>query len=60
MARSIGVGPCYRETGAYFGYGQQGHMIWDCPKNKEFIIGKPKEENKEDKQKPKVKARCLL
>ena len=48
MARSIGVGPCYRETGAYFGYGQQGDMIWDCPKNKE------------DKQKPKVKARCLL
>ncbi|RVW82188.1 hypothetical protein CK203_050796 [Vitis vinifera] len=35
----------------------QGDMIWDCPKNKEFIIGKPKEENKEDKQKPKVKAR---
>ena len=29
-------------------------MIRDCPKNKKFIIGKPKEENKEDKQKPRV------
>ena len=36
--------PCYKEFGAC------GHMIRDCPKNKKFIIGKPKE----DKQKPRV------
>ena len=59
MARSIGVGPCYREIGAYFGYGKQGHMIWDFPKNKEFIIGKPKEENKDDKQKPKFQGQVF-
>ena len=29
-------------------------MIWDCSENKKFIIGKLKEENKEDKQKPRV------
>ena len=29
-------------------------MIQDCPENKKFIIGKPKNENKEDKQKPKA------
>ena len=40
--------PCYKEFGAC------GHMIRDCPENKKFIIGKPKEENKEDKQKPRV------
>ncbi|RVW67906.1 hypothetical protein CK203_065252 [Vitis vinifera] len=32
----------------------KGHMIQDCPENKKFIIGKPKNENKEDKQKPKA------
>ena len=46
--------PCYREIKACFGCGKQGHMIRDCPKNKKFIIGKPKEENKENKQKPRV------
>ena len=46
--------PCYREIEACFGYGKQGHMIQDCPENKKFIIGKPKNENKEDKQKPKA------
>ena len=45
---------CYRETGAYFGCGKQGHMVRDCPENKKFIIGKPKEENKEDKEKPRA------
>ena len=40
--------PCYKEFGAC------GHMIRDCPENKKFIIGKPKEENKENKQKPRV------
>ncbi|RVW68714.1 Retrovirus-related Pol polyprotein from transposon 17.6 [Vitis vinifera] len=47
--------PCYRETGACFGCGKQGHLIRDCPENRKFITGKPKEENKEDKQKPKAK-----
>ncbi|RVW16032.1 Transposon Tf2-12 polyprotein [Vitis vinifera] len=46
--------PCYREIGACFGYGKQGHLIRDCPENRNFITGKPKEENKEDKQKPKA------
>ncbi|RVW70653.1 Retrovirus-related Pol polyprotein from transposon 17.6 [Vitis vinifera] len=46
--------PCYRETGACFGCGKQGHLIRDCPENRKFITGKPKEENKEDKQKPKA------
>ena len=40
--------PCYRGTGACFGYGKQGHMIQDCLENKKFILEKPKEENKED------------
>ncbi|RVW22548.1 hypothetical protein CK203_105656 [Vitis vinifera] len=35
-------------------FGACGHMIRDCPENKKFIIGKPKEENKENKQKPRV------
>ncbi|RVW16036.1 hypothetical protein CK203_079078 [Vitis vinifera] len=26
--------PCYKEIGACFGCGKQGHMIRDCPKNK--------------------------
>ena len=34
-------------------------MIWDFPKNKEFIIGKPKEENKDDKQKPKFQGQVF-
>ena len=46
--------PCYKESGACFGCGKHGHMIRDCLENKNFIIGKPKEENKEDKQKPRV------
>ncbi|RVW65054.1 Transposon Ty3-I Gag-Pol polyprotein [Vitis vinifera] len=52
--------PCYRETGACFGCGKQGHLIRDCPENRKFIIGKPKEENKEDKQKPKAQGRVVL
>ena len=54
MVRSTGVGPCYRETETCFGCGKQGHMVRDCPENKKFIIGKPKEENKEDKEKPRA------
>ncbi|RVW79623.1 Transposon Ty3-I Gag-Pol polyprotein [Vitis vinifera] len=51
--------PCYRETGACFGCGKQGHLIRDCPENRKFVIGKPKEENKEDKQKPKAQGRVF-
>ncbi|RVW41427.1 Retrovirus-related Pol polyprotein from transposon 17.6 [Vitis vinifera] len=51
--------PCYRETGAFFGCGKQGHLIRDCPENRKFITGKPKEENKEDKQKPKAQGRVF-
>ncbi|RVW97780.1 Transposon Ty3-I Gag-Pol polyprotein [Vitis vinifera] len=51
--------PCYRETGACFGCGKQGHLIRDCPENRKFITGKPKEENNEDKQKPKAQGRVF-
>ena len=51
--------PCYKEYEACPGYEKHGHMIWDCPKNKKFIIGKPEEENKEDKQKPRVQGRMF-
>ncbi|RVW79287.1 Transposon Ty3-I Gag-Pol polyprotein [Vitis vinifera] len=51
--------PCYRETGACFGCGKKGHLIRDCPENRKFITGKPKEENKEDKQKPKAQGRVF-
>ena len=34
-------------------------MIRDCLENKNFIIGKPKEENKEDKQKPRLQGRMF-
>ncbi|RVW98888.1 Transposon Ty3-G Gag-Pol polyprotein [Vitis vinifera] len=37
----------------------QGHLIRDCPENRKFITGKPKEENKEDKQKPKAQGRVF-
>ena len=51
--------PCYKEFGACFGCEKHGHTIWDCPEDKKFIIGKPKEENKEDKQKPRVQGRMF-
>ncbi|RVW70732.1 Transposon Ty3-G Gag-Pol polyprotein [Vitis vinifera] len=51
--------PCYREIGACFGCGKQGHLIRDCPENRKFITGKPKEENKEDKQKPKAQGQMF-
>ena len=34
-------------------------MIRDCPENRKFITRKPKEENKEDKQKPKAQGRVF-
>ena len=52
--------PCYKETGACFGCGKQGHMVRDCPKNKKFIIGKHKEKNKKDKQKPRAQGRVFV
>ena len=48
--------PCYKESEACFGCGKHGHMIRDCPNNKKFIIGKPKEE---DKQKSRVQGRMF-
>ncbi|KAL6325919.1 hypothetical protein AAG906_038410 [Vitis piasezkii] len=51
--------PCYKEFGACFGCEKHEHTIWDCLENKKFIIGKPKEENKEDKQKPRVQGRMF-
>ena len=51
--------PCYKESKACFGCGKHGHMIRDYPENKKFIIGKPKEENKENKQKLKVQGRMF-
>ncbi|RVW46416.1 hypothetical protein CK203_081708 [Vitis vinifera] len=51
--------PCYRETGACFGCGKQGHMVRDCPESKKFVFGKPKEKNKEDRQKPRAQGRVF-
>nr|CAN68039.1 hypothetical protein VITISV_018924 [Vitis vinifera] len=51
--------PCYREIEACFGYGKQRHLIRDCLENRKFITGKPKEENKENKQKPKAQGRVF-
>ena len=34
-------------------------MVRDCPKNKKFAFGKPKKENKEDRQKPKAQGRVF-
>ena len=51
--------PCYREIGACFGCGKQRHMVRDCPENKNFITGKPNEENKEDRQKPRAQGRVF-
>ena len=51
--------PCYRETGACFGCGKQGHMVWDCPESRKFVFGKPKEENKDDRQKPRAQGRVF-
>ena len=52
--------PCYREIKACFGCGKQGHMIRDCPKNKKFVFRKPKEDNKEDRQKPRAQGQAFV
>ena len=35
-------------------------MVKDCLENKKFVFGKPKEENKEDSQKPRAQGGYLL
>ena len=52
--------PCYKETRVCFGWGKHGHMIRDCLENKKFIIGKPKEENKDEKKSLGPKGDCFL
>ena len=51
--------PCYRETGACFGCGKQGHMVRDCSESRKFVFGKPREENKYDRQKPRAQGRVF-
>ena len=34
-------------------------MVRDCPKNKKFAFGKPNEENKKDRQKPRAQGRVF-
>ena len=51
--------PCYRETGACFGCGKQGHMVRDCPESRKLVFAKPKEENKDDRQKPRAQGRVF-
>ena len=34
-------------------------MVKDCLENKKFVFGKPKEENKEDSQKPRAQGRVF-
>ena len=52
--------PCYRETGACFGCGKQGHMIRDCPENKKLIVGGSKDDNVGIDRSLKCKEECLL
>ena len=58
VARSMGR-PCYRETRACFGCGKQGHMVRDCLEDKKFVFRKTKENNKENRQKPKAQGRVF-
>ena len=51
--------PCYRETGACFGCGKQGHMVRDCLESRKFVFRQPKEENKDDRQKPRAQGRVF-
>ena len=34
-------------------------MVRDCPESRKFVFGKPKEENKDDRQKPKAQGRVF-
>ena len=34
-------------------------MVRDCPENKKLVFGKPKEENKEDRQQPRAQGRVF-
>ena len=43
--------PYYRDIEACFGYEKKGHKIRDYSKDKKFMTRKPKEKNKENKQK---------
>ena len=51
--------PCYREIGACFGCGKQGHMIRDCPENKKLIFGGSKDDNVGDRQNPRAQGRVF-
>ena len=51
--------PCYRETGACFGCGNQGHMIQDFPKNKKLIVRGSKDDNVGEIQKPRAQGRVF-
>ena len=44
---------------ACFGCGKQGHMVWDCPESKKFVFGKPKEKNKDNRQKPNAQGQVF-
>ena len=34
-------------------------MVRDCPESRKFVFGKPKEENKEDRQKHRAQGRVF-
>ena len=34
-------------------------MVWDCLESRKFVFGKPKEENKDDRQKPRAQGRVF-
>ena len=57
--RKHGGRPCYREIGACFGCGKQGHMVRDFPENKKFVFRKPKKENKDDRHQPRAQGQVL-
>ncbi|RVW12566.1 Retrovirus-related Pol polyprotein from transposon 412 [Vitis vinifera] len=38
---------------------EKGHMVRDCPESRKFVFGKPKEENKEDRQKPRAQGQVF-
>ncbi|RVW60053.1 Retrovirus-related Pol polyprotein from transposon 17.6 [Vitis vinifera] len=57
--RSMGVGHAIERLELALVMGSKDILIRDCPENRKFIIGKPKEENKEDKQKPKAQGRVF-